>query len=72
MQHITFVDSGKVSYSNPVRQSLFVFDDCLNSGKPKALAAAENLTRIYPNVISKGYSFMIPMPGHASFAAGIL
>lgn len=69
VQTITFVDSGKVSYSNPVRQSLFFFEDCLNSGKPKAEAAAENLARIYPNVNSKGYTFMIPMPGHASFAA---
>ena len=29
MRHVTFVDSGKVSYSNPVRQSLFEFADCL-------------------------------------------
>ena len=25
---ITLVDNGKVSYSNPVRQSLFTFTDC--------------------------------------------
>ncbi|XP_053214466.1 ubiquitin-like modifier-activating enzyme ATG7 [Panonychus citri] len=71
VHQITFVDSGKVSYSNPVRQSLFQFVDCLNSGRPKAEAAAENLSKVYPNVISKGYSFTIPMPGHASFVEDI-
>ncbi|XP_074603824.1 autophagy-related 7 isoform X2 [Brevipalpus obovatus] len=71
VRHITFVDSGKVSYSNPVRQSLFVFEDCLDSGKPKAEAAAQNLKKIFPHVISEGYSFMIPMPGHVSFATAI-
>lgn len=69
VHQIDFVDSGKVSFSNPVRQSLFGFSDCLNSGRPKAEAAADNLAKIYPNVISKGYSLTIPMPGHASFAA---
>lgn len=35
VRHITFVDSARVSYSNPVRQSLFTYDDCLEGGKPK-------------------------------------
>ena len=34
---ITFVDNATVSYSNPVRQPLFNFDDCQNGGKRKAL-----------------------------------
>ena len=29
----------KVAFSNPVRQSLFEFADCLDGGKPKATAA---------------------------------
>jgi ubiquitin-like modifier-activating enzyme ATG7 len=45
---MTFVDGGDVSFSNPVRQSLFEFDDCLDGGKPKAAAAAEKLRRIFP------------------------
>lgn len=36
VRHVTFVDSSKVSFSNPVRQSLFEFEDCLGGGKPKA------------------------------------
>lgn len=52
MKTITFVDNGKVSYSNPVRQTLFVFEDCLNGGKPKAEAAAESLKKICPGIVS--------------------
>lgn len=51
---ITLVDSGKVSYSNPVRQPLFEFTDCLDGGKPKAVCAAESLKRIYPSVVGLG------------------
>ena len=53
-----------MSFSNPVRQSLFEFDDCLDGGKPKAAAAAEKLRRIFPGVEAKGVRMMIPMPGH--------
>ena len=49
---ITLVDNGRISYSNPVRQSLFQFDDCVKGGKPKAEAAAESLKRIFPGVVS--------------------
>lgn len=30
VRHITFVDNGRVSYSNPSRQCLFEFEDCEN------------------------------------------
>eukprot|EP00249_Psilotum_nudum_P020672 c27801_g1_i1 orf=95-2290(+) len=63
-RHITFVDSGRVAMSNPLRQSLYTFQDCLNGGKPKASAAAENLKQIFPGVISKGVQLAISMPGH--------
>ena len=52
MRTITFVDSAKVSFSNPVRQPLFEFDDCLDGGKPKAECAAASLKRIYPGIVS--------------------
>merc|ERR1719348_1991743 len=64
VKHITFVDNGKVSYSNPVRQSLFTFKDCLNGGRPKAEAAPERLSEIFPGVVSDGHNLSIPMPGH--------
>lgn len=55
IRNITFVDSAKVSFSNPVRQPLFEFDDCLNGGKPKAQCAADSLKRIFPGVVSDQY-----------------
>ena len=60
----TFVDSGVVSFSNPVRQSLFEFADCLDGGKPKAEAAAANLARVFPGVHATGVKMSVPMPGH--------
>lgn len=48
---ITLVDSGRVSFSNPVRQPLFEFQDCLNGGKPKAECAAARLHSIFPGVV---------------------
>lgn len=61
---ITFVDNAKVSYSNPVRQPLYGFKDCLNGGAVKALRAAEALKEIYPGVESTGYAMSVPMAGH--------
>ena len=51
IRKITLVDSGKVSFSNPVRQPLFEFDDCLDGGKPKAEAAAARLRKIFPGAV---------------------
>ncbi|CAG9461675.1 unnamed protein product [Pedinophyceae sp. YPF-701] len=64
VRHITLVDSGRVSFSNPARQSLFTFEDCLEGGKPKAKAAAAALRAILPSVTAEGHSLLIPMPGH--------
>ncbi len=52
VRHITFVDNAKISYSNPVRQPLYEFEDCLEGGKSKAMAAVERLTKIFPGVVS--------------------
>ena len=49
--NITFLDRSKVSYSNPVRQPLFEFEDCLKGGRCKAESAAEHLKKIYPKVV---------------------
>ncbi|ORY74529.1 E1-like protein-activating [Leucosporidium creatinivorum] len=64
VRKITLVDSSTVSFSNPVRQPLFDFEDSLNGGKPKAEAAAAALKRVYPGVDATGVSLSIPMPGH--------
>lgn len=66
VRNFVFVDNGKVSYSNPVRQNLFDLVDCEGGGKEKAVAAADALKRIAgPTIESKGYVLTIPMPGHA-------
>jgi len=64
VRNITFVDNGRVSYSNPVRQSLFTFADCLDGGRFKAEAAAERLKEIFPGVETTAKVMTIPMPGH--------
>ena len=69
MRTITLVDSGKVSYSNPVRQSLFTFTDCLEGGRPKAVAAADHLREVFPGVKAQGVELSIPMPGHTATGA---
>ncbi|XP_065094388.1 ubiquitin-like modifier-activating enzyme ATG7 isoform X2 [Ochlerotatus camptorhynchus] len=63
-QYISFVDCGKVSLSNPVRQSLYLYEDAIDGGKPKALTAAKRLKQINPCVLSTGHWLKIPMPGH--------
>ncbi|KAG8714567.1 Autophagy protein 7 [Ceratobasidium sp. 423] len=64
VRNITFVDSARVSFSNPVRQPLFEFADCLEGGKPKAACAAESLKKIFPGMNATGIDMSIPMPGH--------
>ena len=87
MRNLTFVDSARVSYSNPVRQPLFDFEDCLDGGRPKAQCAADHLKKIFPGVVSDthtlaplevdpqqnatAHSFLIPMPGHPVPSASV-
>ncbi|KAF2088569.1 autophagy-related protein 7 [Saccharata proteae CBS 121410] len=63
-RHITFVDNANVSFSNPVRQPLFDFKDCLDGGAQKAYRAAEVLSEIYPGVKATGHVMSVPMAGH--------
>ena len=60
-KNITFIDNGRVSLSNPVRQSLFEYND---NNKLKAECASEMLKKIYPGINSSWYNLSIPMPGH--------
>lgn len=52
VRKITLVDNGRVAMSNPLRQSLYTVDDCLNGGEFKATAAVESLKRIFPAVVN--------------------
>ncbi|XPS69050.1 dCMP deaminase [Ascochyta lentis] len=64
VRKITFIDNANVSFSNPVRQPLFNFKDCLQGGAKKAERAAEALEEIYPGVDAKGHVMEVPMLGH--------
>lgn len=64
VQKITFVDSGTVSFSNPVRQPLFTFEDCIGGKTEKAIQAAEALKAIYPGVDAEGFNMTVPMAAH--------
>lgn len=64
VRKITFVDNGSVSFSNPVRQPLFNFQDCLGGGAKKAYRAAEALREVYPGVDAQGHVLSVPMAGH--------
>ncbi|XP_020584577.1 ubiquitin-like modifier-activating enzyme atg7 [Phalaenopsis equestris] len=64
IRKITLLDSGRVAMSNPVRQSLYTLEDCLNGGELKAVAAAKSLMTIFPAVEAEGIKLAIPMPGH--------
>lgn len=50
IQHISFIDSGHVSFSNPVRQSLFTYADAAQK-KPKCETAAARLKEICPSLV---------------------
>ncbi|OBT56430.1 E1-like protein-activating enzyme G [Pseudogymnoascus sp. 24MN13] len=64
VRKITFVDNGTVSFSNPIRQPLFTYQDCLGGGGKKAELAAKALQDIYPGVDSTGHVISVPMLGH--------
>lgn len=64
IRHITLVDNGRVSYSNPARQSLFEFSDAENNAF-KSVAAADRLKKIFPGMLTAGHVLTIAMPGHS-------
>ena len=72
MRNITLVDNGLVSYSNPVRQSLFTFEDSLHGGKPKAAAPAHRLQQIFPGVVPPPSPAPAPLSSACVRASGKL
>mmetsp|Transcript_23357 Transcript_23357/g.42937 ORF Transcript_23357/g.42937 Transcript_23357/m.42937 type:complete len:664 (+) Transcript_23357:102-2093(+) len=71
VRHITFVDSGKVSYSNPVRQSLFTHKDAAE-GRLKAEVASESIKAVMPDAECRAVVLDIPMPGHPQTKPDVL
>jgi len=71
VRRITFVDSGKVSYSNPVRQSLFTHNDAA-TGRLKAEVASESIQAIMPDAECRAVVLDIPMPGHPQTKPDVL
>nr|VZI34297.1 unnamed protein product [Spirometra erinaceieuropaei] len=67
---MTLVDNASVSYSNPVRQTLYTFEDA-KAGLKKAAAAVAGLKRIHPSVDACAVDLTIPMPGHAISSTSI-
>uniref|UniRef100_A0A1A9X4S4 Ubiquitin-like modifier-activating enzyme ATG7 n=1 Tax=Glossina brevipalpis TaxID=37001 RepID=A0A1A9X4S4_9MUSC len=63
-KYVTFVDNGKVTFSNPVRQYLYTHQDACKENAMKSIVAAERIKEINPSVSSSGYVLNIPMPGH--------
>jgi len=61
IKNISLIDCGKVSNSNPIRQSLYFNKDI---GKFKVSVATDRLKEILPSGNFKGYNLEIPMPGH--------
>lgn len=64
VRKITFVDNSTVSFSNPVRQPLFDYQDSVDGDTKKAYRAAEAMKKIYPGVESTGHVMSVPMLGH--------
>lgn len=65
IREITLLDNSKVSFSNPVRQTLYTFANCTSpDGVYKAIAAADSLRSIHPTATINSVVMSIPMPGH--------
>ncbi|CAK0861862.1 unnamed protein product, partial [Prorocentrum cordatum] len=71
VRKMTFLDNGRVSLSNPVRQSLFTHADAAAS-RPKAQAAAEAVLAVMPDAEVDHVELEIPMPGHPHQSAEAL
>jgi ubiquitin-like modifier-activating enzyme ATG7 len=51
VQKFKIVDNGVVSFSNPARQSLYTFEDCLSGETLKVTASAVAMAKIDPGVV---------------------
>ncbi|CZT98923.1 autophagy-related protein 7 [Plasmodium falciparum NF54] len=70
IQHYTFVDNSRVSFSNISRQYLYTLEDAEkygNIGEYKCVAAKKNLLKICPDLNITAKVMDIPMPGHLNY-----
>ncbi|XP_053962686.1 ubiquitin-like modifier-activating enzyme ATG7 [Anastrepha ludens] len=63
-KHITFLDNGRVNFSNPLRQTLYTHADAIAGNVMKADIAAIRVKEINPTSVCTGHVMQIPMPGH--------
>ncbi|KAF5596753.1 ubiquitin-like modifier-activating enzyme atg-7 [Fusarium pseudoanthophilum] len=63
VKKVTFVDHGRVSPSNVVRQPLYKAVHAADGGKLKAPTAAAVLKEMFPGMDSAGHELLIPMVG---------
>ena len=68
VESLHLVDNSHVAFSNPIRQSLYTFQDCLHGGAAKAEAAVRALQCICPSAHVQSSVLTIPMPGHPPVA----
>lgn len=52
-KHLTFLDNGRVSYSNPLRQTLYTHADAIAGNAMKAVTAAKRMQEINPTAVRK-------------------
>jgi hypothetical protein len=67
VHRLTFIDSAKVSLSNPPRQLLFTAADAAK-GKDKAVAAADAIIAADPGAHASGTVANVPTPGRSAGA----
>ena len=69
VRSITFVDSGRISFSNPVRQPLFNFEDCLVTVDKgiQSIESCREFEKSFPRCRCKRYLFSSPYGGSPSY-----
>ena len=65
VHQITLVDHAVVSFSNPVRQSLYTYTHAMTGRSRKVEVAVDQLRLVHPAATIVGHHLSVPMPGHS-------